>query len=240
MDTLGQAFRWLVDGSHWHGFDGIPVRALEHLEVSATAVAIAAAIAIPLGLYIGHTRRLQFLAVSVANVGRAVPSFGILVIAYVIVLKIAARFAFGFTPTVVALVLLAIPPILTNTYVGVQSVDPDTVEAARGMGMTEREVLLKLEVPLSAGLMMAGIRTSAVTVVATATLSALIGGGTFGRYIVDGLAQSDDAKLVGGSILVAVLAVLTEFGLGRLERILTPRTTSRTVAPGRTSGAVPS
>jgi len=155
------------------------------------------------------------------------PALGILAIAYVIVLKFAAGLAFGFTPTVVALVLLAIPPILTNTYVGVQSVDRDTVEAARGMGMTEREVLLGLEVPMSTGLIMAGVRTSSVTVVATATLSALIGGGTLGRYIVDGFAQSDNGMLIGGSILVAVLAIFTEVGLGIVERTLTPRMRSR-------------
>lgn len=231
MHAFSLAIRWLSDGAHWSGPDGIPVRTLEHLEISAASVLIASAAAVPLGLYIGHTRRLRFLSVSIANVGRSVPSFGILVIAYVVVLKIAARFAFGFTPTVVALVLLAIPPILTNTYVGVQSVDQDMVEAARGMGMSERDVLLKLEVPLAAGLIMAGVRTSSVTVVATATLSALIGGGTLGRYIVDGFAQSDNGMLVGGSILVAVLAVLTEVGLAAGERVLTPPTSSR--RPGR-------
>jgi len=226
MGTLQEALQWLADGSNWQGPDGIPVRVLQHLEVSIVAVLIACAIAIPLGLYIGHTRRLQFLAVSIANVGRAVPSFGILVIAYVLVLYVAKGLAFGFTPTVVALVLLAIPPILTNAYVGVQSVDPDTVEAARGMGIGERRILWSIEVPLSVGLIMAGVRTSAVTVVATATLSALIGGGTLGRYIVDGFAQSDNGMIVGGSILVAVLAVLTELTLGWVERLLTPRTRS--------------
>jgi osmoprotectant transport system permease protein len=227
VNTLREAVRWLSNGVHWSGSEGVPTRMLQHLEVSVTAVAIAAAIAIPLGLYIGHTRRLQFLSVSIANVGRAVPSFGILVIAYVVVLHLAPSLAFGFTPTVVALVLLAIPPILTNTYVGVEAVDRDMVEAARGMGMSEREVLLRLEVPLATGLIMAGVRTSAVTVVATATLSALIGGGTLGRYIVDGFAQSDNGMLVAGSILVALLAVITEVGLGILERRLTPRTRSR-------------
>jgi len=142
-------------------------------------------------------------------------------------LKVAPALAFGFAPTVIALVLLAIPPILTNTYVGVQAVDPDTVESARGVGMTERQVLFQLEVPLSVRLIMAGVRTSAVTVVATATLSALIGGGTLGRYIVDGFAQDDNGMLVAGSLLVASLAVITEVGLGILERRLTPRTRSR-------------
>lgn len=227
MHALSLAVHWLGDGSHWQGPEGIPTRVLQHLEISGASVAIASAIAVPLGLFIGHTGRARFLAVSIANVGRAVPSFGILVIAYVVVLKLAASLAFGFTPTVVALVLLAIPPILTNTYVGVEAVDRDTVESARGMGMSERQVLLRLEVPLAAGLIMAGVRTSAVTVVATATLSALIGGGTLGRYIVDGFAQSDNGMLVAGSILVALLAVITEVGLGILERRLTPRTRSR-------------
>jgi osmoprotectant transport system permease protein len=236
VHTLVQALKWLVDGSHWSGFDGIPVRTLEHVEISVAAVAIAAAVAIPLGLFIGHTRRFQFLAVSVANVGRSIPSFGILSIAYVIVLKVAPGFAFGFVPTVTALVLLGIPPILTNTYVGVQNVDADTVEAARGMGMSERQVLLGLEVPMATRLMMAGIRTSSVTVVATATLSALIGGGTLGRYIVDGFAQSDNPKLVAGSILVAVLAILTELILGRVDRVLAPRTASRTAWARRRLG----
>jgi osmoprotectant transport system permease protein len=227
VHTLSLAFHWLGDGANWQGPEGIPTRVLQHLEISGLAVAIACAIAVPLGLFIGHTGRARFLAVSIANIGRAVPSFGILVIAYVVVLKVAASLAFGFTPTVVALVLLAIPPILTNTYVGVEAVDRDMVEAARGMGMSEREVLLRLEVPLATGLIMAGVRTSAVTVVATATLSALIGGGTLGRYIVDGFAQSDNGMLVAGSILVASLAVITEVGLGILERRMTPRTRSR-------------
>jgi osmoprotectant transport system permease protein len=237
MGTLAEALQWLTDGSNWQGPDGIPIRTLQHLEVSIVAMAVATVIAIPLGLYIGHTRRMQFLAVSIANVGRAVPSFGILVIAYVIVLYLAKGLAFGFTPTVVALVLLAIPPILTNTYVGVQSVDADTVEAARGMGTGERRILWRIEVPLSVGLIMAGVRTSAVTVVATATLSALIGGGTLGRYIVDGFAQSDNGMLVAGSILVAFMAILTDLLLGWVEQRVTPRTSS--TQRGRTARGRP-
>jgi osmoprotectant transport system permease protein len=116
--------------------------------------------------------------------------------------------------------------VLTNTYLGIQAVDADTIEAARGMGMTERDVLLKLEVPLASSLIMAGLRTAAVTVVATATLAALIGGGGLGRFIIDGFAQSDEPMLVAGAMLVAVLAVLTEFSFALLERALTPRTSS--------------
>jgi osmoprotectant transport system permease protein len=226
METFLDALHWLYTGSHWSGFDGIPIRVFQHIEMSAAAIAVASLIAIPAGMYVGHTRRFEFVSVSVANVGRAVPSFGILVIAYAIVLKVAPSLAFGFTPTVIALILLAIPPVLTNSYVGIQAVDADIIEAARGMGMTERDVLLKLELPLAAPLIMAGLRTAAVTVVATATLGALIGGGGLGRYIIDGFAQSDDPMLVAGALLVAVLAVLTEFSFALLERGLTPRTFS--------------
>ena len=226
MHTFIDSLHWLTDGTHWNGVEGIPVRIFQHLEMSAAAVALACVIAIPAGMYIGHTGRLQFLFVSVANVGRAVPSFAILVIAYVVVANVAPSLAFGFTPTVVALTLLAIPPVLTNTYVGVQAVDRDIVEAARGMGMTERDVLLKLEAPLAAPLIMAGLRTAAVTVVATATLAALVAGGGLGRFIIDGFAQQDRPMLVGGAILVAILAILTELGFAALERAITPRTSS--------------
>jgi osmoprotectant transport system permease protein len=226
METFLDALRWLFTASHWSGVEGIPTRILQHAEMSAVAILIASFIAIPAGMYIGHTGRFEFLSVSIANVGRAVPSFGILVIAYAIVAKFAPSLAFGFTPTVIALILLAIPPVLTNTYVGIQAVDADMIEAARGMGMSEGDVLLKLELPLAAPLIMAGLRTAAVTVVATATLAALIGGGGLGRFIVDGFAQSDDPMLVAGAMLVAALAVGTEFSFALLERVITPRTSS--------------
>ena len=226
MHSFVDALHWLATGSHWSGFDGIPTRVWEHVYTSLVSIAIGSAIALPIGLYIGHTRRFQFLSVSIANIGRAIPSFGILVLAYIVVSNISGSLAFGFVPTVVALVLLTIPPILTNTYVGIQQVDADTVEAARGMGMSEGQVLRRLELPLAAPLILAGIRTAAVTVVATATLSALIGGGTLGRYIVDGLAQSDFAKLIAGALLVALLAILTEVVLAGVERLVTPPTYS--------------
>jgi osmoprotectant transport system permease protein len=219
---------WLANPIHWSGPDGVPVRVLEHVELSLTAVAIAIVIALPIGLLIGHTRRGEFVAVSIANLGRAIPSLAILSIVYQLTLKIAPDLAFGFVPTVVALTLLGIPPILTNAYVGIQSVDPDTVEAARAMGMRGGQVLVRLELPLAASLIMAGIRTAAVQVVATATLAALIAGGGLGRYIVDGFAQGKVAtKVVAGGVLVAVLAVLTELTFGVLQRLLTPKTSSQ-------------
>jgi osmoprotectant transport system permease protein len=226
MHTFVEVLEWLTSGAHWQGSNGIPIRLLQHMELSMTAIAAAIAVAVPVGMLIGHTRRGEFVAVSVANIGRAIPSFAILVISFSVFLQLAGKLAFGFLPTLVALFLLAVPPILTNTYVGIQGVDPDTVEAARGMGLREREVLLRLELPLAAPVIMAGIRTSTLQVVATATLSAFIAGGTLGRYIVDGFATNDRVLTVSGAILVALLALLTDGALGLVERALTPRLSS--------------
>jgi len=227
MDAFVDLWHWLVDPANWQGSDGVPMRVLEHLELSIVPIAIASGVAMPLGLLVGHKRRFEFVAVSFANVGRAVPSFALLILAYLFFLEVFPTYAFGFGPTTVALFLLAVPPILTNTYVGVQGVDADTVEAARGMGMTEGEVLRRLELPLAAPLIMAGIRTAAVTVVATATLAALIGGGGLGRYIIDGFAQGKTPEVLAGAVLVAVLAIVTELGFGVLGRVVSPRTSSQ-------------
>jgi osmoprotectant transport system permease protein len=221
------AWEWLTDPGNWSGPGGIATRLLEHLEISGTAVAIAVVVAVPAGLVIGHTRRAEFLAVQLANLGRAIPSFAILSVSYLIILQVAPTLAFGFAPTVVAMVALAVPPILTNTYVGVQQVDRDDVDAARGMGMTGMQVLRTLEVPLAAPLIVAGCRVAAVQVVATATLAALIGGGGLGRFIVDGFATQDHAEMVGGAILVAALAVATEGAFGLVARATAPRLRSR-------------
>jgi osmoprotectant transport system permease protein len=167
------------------------------------------------------------VAVSVAYAGRAIPSLAVLVLAFILMVNVLPGLAFGTGPTVVALVLLAIPSMLVNTYVGIQGVDADTVEAARGIGMREREVLLRLEVPLAAPLIMAGVRVAALQVVATATLAALIGGGGLGVFITDGFAQLNTAMAVGGAVLVSSLALLTEGALYLVERAVTPRTTSK-------------
>jgi len=226
MNGFWQFGSWLTDPSHWTGADGIPQRILEHLELSFIALAIALVLAVPIGLWVGHRHRFEFVAVTTANVGRAIPSFGLLVLVFILMVNVTPGIAFGPGPTIVALTLLAIPPILTNTYVGVQSVDSDTVEAARGMGMREREVLRRLELPLAAPLMMAGIRTSTLQVIATATLAALISGGGLGNYIVDGIAQQDTAQAVAGAVLVAALAILIDVALSLVERGVTPRTSS--------------
>jgi osmoprotectant transport system permease protein len=227
MHAFGELVRWFSDGQHWSGPGGVPIRVLEHVEISAAGVALALLVAIPVGLLIGHRHRGQFVAVSIANLGRAIPSFAILSIVFQLMLHYVGRRAFGFWPTVISLFLLAVPPILTNTYVGVEGVDRDTVEAARGMGMTGGQILSRLEVPLAIPLMIAGIRTAAVQVVATATLAALIAGGGLGRYIIDGFAQGDTPQVLAGAVLVAVLAIVTEVGFGVLERAVSPRTSSQ-------------
>ena len=226
MTGLLDGIAWLADPGHWSGTDGIWLRLGQHVELSAAATVLAALFAVPAGLAVGHTRRAEFIAVQTANLGRAIPSLAILSLAYVIALINVPTLAFGFLPTLVALVLLGIPPILVNTYVGIQQVDPDTVEAARGMGMTGRQILRRLEIPLAAPLIVTGLRLAAVTIVATATLSALIAGGTLGRYIVDGYAQQDIPKVVGGAILVALLAIATELTFSLLGRLTSPRLSS--------------
>ncbi|HEX2088310.1 MAG TPA: ABC transporter permease [Actinomycetota bacterium] len=225
MNIITETVRWFADASHWSGSSGVPARLLEHLQISFLAVAVAAVIALPVGLFIGHTRRGEFLAVSVGNLGRALPSFGILALVFPLTLRYAPG-SIGFAPTLIALFLLAIPPILTNTYVGVQNVDPDVTEAARGMGLSGREVLFQLEVPLAARLIVAGLRTAAVQVVATATLGAVFAWGGLGRFIVDGFAQGDDGMIVAGALLVAAVAILTEVAFTSLERVVTPRASS--------------
>lgn len=197
--------------------------------MSLQAAGLAAALMLPLGLYIGHTRRFEFLSISAGNLGRALPSFGILGISFSLTIGLPGTL--GFWATFIALFLLAIPPILTNTSVGIRGVDPDAVESARGMGMTEREVMLKVEVPLAAALIVAGLRLATVQVVATATLGALVAWGGLGRYIVDGFAAGDDVQLLAGAILVAVVAILTETGFGALERLVSPRVASKQAAP---------
>ncbi len=218
---------WLFDPVHWQGPEGIPTRILEHVQISVTALVIAVAIGLPLGLYVGHTRRGEFVAVGVANLGRAIPSLAILAIAYQVILEIRPQSAFGFLPTVIAMVLLGVPPILTNTYVGVQAVDPDTLESAKGMGLTPRQVLTRLEMRLAMPLIMGGIRTAAVQIVATATLAAVIAGGGLGRFIVDGFAGQDYDEMIGGVIFVVALAITTEGLFAGIERLATPRTSSR-------------
>lgn len=218
MAFLVAVLGWFADPRHWNGPDGIPMRMLEHLLYAASGVGAAALIAIPVGLALGHLGRGSFLAINVAGIGRALPTFALLVMAFIVLARVAPPLAFGFWPTFLAMVPLAIPPILTNTYVAVRGVDRDVVEAARGMGMSELEIVRAVEVPLGLPLMLAGLRSASVAVIATATLGALVAGGGIGRYIVDGLALQDYERLFAGALLVALLAIGTELAFGVLER----------------------
>ena len=216
MNFVNEVIAWLTDPAQWSGPDGIPVRTLQHLYYSLLATAIAAAIALPIGVLIGHTGRGAVFAVNLTNLGRAIPTLGIIILVFILA-------GFGIVPVLVALTALAVPPIVTNSYVGVRSVDPEVREAAEGMGMRGRQVLWRVELPVAMPLIMAGIRTSTVQVVATATLAAYVGLGGLGRYLIDGFSQRDLPEVVGGAILVAVLALLIELALGRLQTLVVSR-----------------
>ncbi|HEY8556097.1 MAG TPA: ABC transporter permease [Actinomycetes bacterium] len=216
MNVVNEVIAWLTDPAQWSGPEGIPVRTLQHLGYSLLATAIAAAIALPIGVLIGHTGRGAVFAVNLTNLGRAIPTLGIIILVFILA-------GFGIVPVLVALTALAVPPIVTNSYVGVRSVDPEVREAAEGMGMRGRQVLWRVELPVAMPLIMAGIRTSTVQVVATATLAAYVGLGGLGRYLIDGFSQRDLPQVVGGAILVAVLALLIELALGRLQTLVVSR-----------------
>lgn len=216
MTFFAEFLEFLVNPANWTGSRGVPVLIWQHLWYSAVACGAALAVGLPVGLWIGHTGRGAAIAVNLANLGRAIPSFGI-----VIVVAIFAGY-FSYLPVFVALAALALPPIVTNTFVGIRSVDRGVREAAEGMGMTGREVLFRVELPIAAPLVMAGIRTAAVQVVATATIAAFVGIGGLGRYLFDGLPQQDFAKVYTGGFLIAVLALLVEGGLALVQRAVVP------------------
>ena len=216
MSLFVDTAKWFADPAHYQGSDAVQTRVFEHIELSALALIVAALIALPIGLYLGHTGRLGFVAVNVANIGRALPSLALLALALPI--AFALGLGLGFWPTFIALVPLAIPPMLTNAYVGTRAVDRDMIESARGMGIGELGILRRIELPLALPLVLAGMRTSAVNVVATATLGALVAGGGLGRYIVDGLGLQEYDRLFAGALLVALLAIAVEVAFGTFER----------------------
>jgi osmoprotectant transport system permease protein len=217
---MAETLAWLADPARWQGVDGIPTRLVEHVSISAAAVALAIAIALPLGAYIGHTGRGAAIAINVANIGRAIPSYAVLVIVLPISLRLNPELGLDIIPTFTAMTLLAIPPILVNAYAGIREVDRDLVESARGMGMRARQILTGVELPLALPVVVGGIRTAAVQVVATATLGAVVAYGGLGRYIIDGIARNEYDRLFGGVVLVAGLALLTEGAFALLQRAL--------------------
>jgi osmoprotectant transport system permease protein len=215
MTFFGQVLQWFLTGSHWQGDGGIPHRTFEHVLMSAGSLLAAAVLALPAGIILGHFGKGGNLAINISNVGRAIPSFALLVIAVELV-------GIGWVPAFVALVALGVPPMVTNSYLGMREVDADVREAARGMGMRGRVVLWRVELPIALPFIMAGIRTSAVNIVATATLAALVAWGGLGRFIVDGFGLQDYPMMFAGAILVGLLSLIVEFSMAGLQRLVTP------------------
>jgi osmoprotectant transport system permease protein len=226
---MEQLVGFLADPASWQGDPGIPNRIVEHLMICLLSVLTASAVALPLGFYIGHTGKLQLLGINLANIGRAVPSYAVMVMLLPVMLGLAPvlgydpRLGLRFFPIFLAMVLLAIPPILVAAYAGLQEVDRDLTESSRGMGLTERQILTGVELPLALPVLVGGFRVALLQVIATATIGAFLAGGGLGRYIIDGIARRDDGMLYGGVLLVAVLAIGTDVLLSWLQRRWTPR-----------------
>ncbi|MEU9348772.1 ABC transporter permease [Streptomyces sp. NPDC048278] len=217
MNVLNFIHAFFSDSSHWHGYDGIPTRLWEHIQYSLEALAYAAVIGLPIGLITGHYGRGGNTLALIATAGRALPSFGLLVLMFI-------WLGFGMLPVMIPLVILAVPPILVTTYEAMRSVDPSPVDAARGMGMPEARVLFQVELPVALPLILSGLRSAAIQIVSTATIAAYVSLGGLGRYIIDGLYQKNYEKVVGGATLVAAMALATLGIFWAVQRL--------TVSPG--------
>lgn len=223
------AIGFLLDPANWQGTAGIPNRLLEHLQIAFLAVLAATAVALPLGFYIGHTGRLQMLGINLANIGRAVPSYAVMMMILPVALAMAPTVGYSpvlgltFIPIFGAMVLLAIPPILVATFAGIQAVDAEITESSRAMGMTESQILVRTELPLASGVIVGGFRIAVLQVIATATIGAYLSSGGLGRYIIDGIARNDTAMMIAGVVLVSGLAIGIDLLLAWLQRRLTPR-----------------
>jgi osmoprotectant transport system permease protein len=220
MDLITTTLAWLTDGAHWAGSQGIPNRLLEHLLLSGLSLGLASVVAIPAGIWIGHTGRFASFTVNLANLARALPSLAVIGIVLPITAALDPQLGFKVYPALTAMVVLAIPPILVNTQAGIAGVDRELVEAGRAMGMTEAGIVRRLELPLGVEPILAGLRSAGVQVVATATLGAIFGGGGLGRFLVEGIAQNDDGKIFGGVVLVAALALVVEGSFVLLQRLI--------------------
>jgi len=225
---IGSILDWLTASEHWSGPDGIPVHLWQHLWYSVLAVAIGTVIALPIGLAIGHTGRGTFLVAGTANVLRALPTLGLLILLVIVLSPRITSDLIYLLAAEIVLVLLAVPPILTNSYAGIQNVPPAVRDAAEGMGMTGRQVLLRVEFPCALPLILSGVRAAVLQCVATATVAAYVSLGGFGRYVVDGLASRDFPQMASGAFCVALLALLAEGVLLVLERaVVSPGVSGR-------------
>ncbi|MEU0529872.1 ABC transporter permease [Amycolatopsis tolypomycina] len=209
-------FRWFGDPAHWSGPDGIPQRLLEHLGYTALSLVIALVIAVPLGLFVGHTGRGGVALVSVGNAIRALPTLGLVTFLFLL-------FTESVTSTIIGLVVLAVPSILAGTYAGLQATDHGVVDAAEGVGMTGWQRLWQVEVPISLPLVLGGIRNAVLQLVATAAVAAYVGLGGLGRFLLDGLAILDYSEVIAGAVLTTALAIVLDLLFSLLNRALVPR-----------------
>jgi osmoprotectant transport system permease protein len=234
--VIGRIVDFFSDPANWQGAEGIPTRLLEHVEYSAIAVLIGLLVALPLGLLIGHTGRGTTVVAGLANSLRALPTIGLLIFFVVLISPHVhgKGDAAYLIPSEIVLVLLAVPPILSNTYAGVQNVDPAARDAAVGMGMTGRQVLLRVELPCALPLIMSGVRSAALQVIATATIAAYVSLGGLGRMVFDGQAQQLYPKMVAGALLVALLAMATDLVLALVQRGIVSRGLSGRYGRART------
>lgn len=224
MDAFRAAISWLFDGSNWSGTDGLTQQLVEQLLLTVTSLAIAAAVALPLALWLGHLGRGGALAVNISNIGRAVPTFAVLVLLSVGPLGAGRLGPYGRAglATLVALVLFALPPIITNSYVGMREVDREVVEAARGMGMSGAGLFGRVELPLAMPLIVTGLRLALVQVWATATIAALVAGPGLGNTIAAGFDNNDSDRVIAGALIVAAIALVLEGAAALLERVVDP------------------
>lgn len=214
MNLIDQALEFLTDPTNWTGATGIPQRMLEHLGYTGLTLAIALIIAVPLGLWVGHTGRGSGVVVGITGALRSLPTLGLLTLFTLLM-------GLGLMPPILALVLLAIPPILSGTYSGIASVNPALVDGARAMGMTERQTLTRVEIPVALPVILGGIRNAALQVLATVTIVAYINLGGLGRYLIDGLAVRDYSRMLASVVLVAVLALAADAILALIQRLVT-------------------
>jgi osmoprotectant transport system permease protein len=221
MELLSTVVAWLTNPDNWAGPNAIPLRIGEHIAISGASLLAAAAIGLPIGLAIGHTGRAANFAINLANFGRAIPSLAAIAIVVPFTQALDPDLGFSLYPTVIGMVVLAVPPLLVNAYAGVSQVDRDLVEAARAMGLRERQILGGVEIPVALPVIVGGIRSAAVQVIATATLGAIYSLGGLGRFIVDGIAQRDDGLIFGGVVLVAALALIAEGVFALIQRAIT-------------------
>jgi len=213
MSFLVGLAAWFADPANWSGPTGVPTRLGQHVEYTAEALLLACLVAVPAGALVGHTGRGSFVVVGLTNSLRALPTLGLVIIVVLLT-------TIGELPVLLALVVLAVPPVMAGTYAGIRAVDPTVVDAARGMGMREREVLLQVEVPNALPLMIGGIRSATLQLVSTATVAAYVGLGGLGRYIIDGQAVQDYPQVLAGAVLVAALAIVVDLLLAGVQRLV--------------------